>query len=804
MEAPKLTNEPLRLEALRACQILDTAPEEVFDSITQLAAYICRTPISLVSLVDESRQWFKSHTGLEVKETPRQMSFCAYAILQSEPFIIPDATRDPRFADNPLVTGPPNIRFYAAAPLFTSEGFALGTLCVIDTAPRELDEHQRYALKALSQQVLAQIETKRALLELAATMKDLKKTQQALQKSDEMFSKAFRSGPDPMTISTLDEGRYVEVNDAFVRLSGHTFQEAIGRTATDLNFWLSTSDRMRFVSSLQLHAPVQDAEVRFRAKNGEIRDALLSADIVEMNGQPFILSIVRDITARKQYETAIKESAERYRLLFERNLAGVYRTTTDGRILDCNDSFARMLGYESRQDVLNKSAAEFYVTGSDRDAFLDLLRQNQILTNTQTRLKRRDGSIAWILENVSLITKDGTQVIEGTAVDISSYKQLEEQFWQAQKMEGIGRVAGGVAHDFNNLLSIITGYTQIIADGLELGSPLRDKAGQILKASARAATLIRQLLAFSRKQVLTPQVLDLNKVLSSFAKMLPQLIGEDIHLQIVRGESLGKVKTDPAQIEQILMNLAVNARDAMPAGGKLTIETANITLDDEYAKTHPSVQPGKYVMLSVTDTGTGMSEETRQHLFEPFYTTKEVGKGTGLGLSTIYGIVKQSGGNIWVYSELERGTSFKIFFPSVAGEETAAERKSISEGSPRGTETVLVVEDEGALRTLAVHFLESKGYTVLDAADAVEALEAFRRHPEINLLLTDIIMPGLNGRKLSEQLSQRKPDLKVLFTSGYDASTTEEGGLNSKTRLLQKPFSLDALARAVRDTLDGN
>jgi len=382
--------------------------------------------------------------------------------------------------------------------------------------------------------------------------------------------------------------------------------------------------------------------------------------------------------------------------------------------------------------------------------------------------------------------------------------RTQQQLLQVQKMEAIGRLAGGVAHDFNNLLTVLGGRSRLLLDRLRRDDPLRRDIELIQETADRAATLTQQLLAFSRKQVLAPKVLDLNAVVVNMDTMLRRLIGEDIDLVTVPGPALGRVKADPGQIEQVIMNLAINARDAMPRGGQLTIETANVELDEAYARRHVAVRPGPHVMLAVSDTGPGMDAETQARVFEPFFTTKEPGKGTGLGLATVYGIVKQSGGNIWVYSEPGRGTTFKIYLPRVEEAAEPVEPAKALAGPPRGLETVLVVEDDEALRELAREILQSHGYTVLEARHGGEALPIGERHAgPIHLLVTDVVMPWMSGRELARRLMPAHPEMKVLYVSGYtENAVVHNGVLDPDTAFLQKPFTPDALARKVREVLD--
>jgi len=393
-----------------------------------------------------------------------------------------------------------------------------------------------------------------------------------------------------------------------------------------------------------------------------------------------------------------------------------------------------------------------------------------------------------------------------TGRDITDQRRLESQLQQAQKMDAIGRLAGGVAHDFNNLLMVISAYAELTRDALPSEHPSRPKVDEIINAARRAAELTKQLLAFGRKQMQSLQLLDLNNVLGQISKMLARLIGEDVQLLFVPGPDLDKVRADPVQIEQVVMNLAANARDAMPHGGKLTIETCNIHLDETYIQRHSIVPPGDYVLLTVTDSGMGIPQEHLVHIFEPFYTTKEESKGTGLGLATVYGIVKQNGGFIWVYSEPELGTTFKIYLPRAQSTRAEVRSAAAVQDSPHGSETLLVVEDEAAVRESTRDFLMQKGYTVLEAANGEDALRVSREYcGPIDLMITDVVMPKMSGPNLAERLMAERPQMKVLFVSGYAENTIlRHGKIDVTSRLLQKPFGLNTLARKIREVLVPN
>jgi two-component system cell cycle sensor histidine kinase/response regulator CckA len=479
----------------------------------------------------------------------------------------------------------------------------------------------------------------------------------------------------------------------------------------------------------------------------------------------------------------------------------------DFRVTDWNPAAERILGYTKRE-ALGKVPNDLNLPSFHADAtkIMERLRAGDMEAYSINENLTKDGRIItcqWL--NTPLMDDAGQFAgLLCLAQDVTERKSLEDQLRQAQKMEAIGSLAGGVAHDFNNLLTIINGYSEMIPDQLPADSPVRDLVREIGQAGERAASLTRQLLAFSRKQVLEPKVLNLNAVVTDIAKMLKRLIGEDVDLNTGLETGLGRVKADPGQIEQILINLAVNARDAMPQGGKLTIETANVELDESYAQSHSDVRPGRYVLLALTDTGTGMDEATKSRIFEPFFTTKEPGKGTGLGLATVYGIVKQSGGHLTVYSEPGHGTAFKIYLPLV--QEAIPTRKSDASlrRSLHGTETILLTEDEPAVRALARYTLQIHGYTVLEASQGEKALRIAQEFEgSIHLLVTDVVMPVMGGRQLAEQLAAIRPGLKVLYLSGYtDDAVVRHGVLQAEAAFLQKPFTPGALAQKVRDVLD--
>jgi two-component system, cell cycle sensor histidine kinase and response regulator CckA len=479
----------------------------------------------------------------------------------------------------------------------------------------------------------------------------------------------------------------------------------------------------------------------------------------------------------------------------------------------------RLLGYSSADWLAQASFWKNHVHPEDRERVLALslkASQERQTQDFEYRMQTAHGHWLWLRNMVSVsVDQNRSQVLklQGVMLDITRRKQAEEalrlseeQFRQSQKMEAIGRMAGGIAHDFNNLLTAITGYSELTLNGQTLDDRVRGNLEEIRKAVGRAAGLTQQLLAFSRRQVLRPVVLDLNTLLSNVHKMLRRLIGEDIELVTMLGRDLWRVKADPGQLEQVIMNLVVNARDAMPNGGKLILSTENKELDEAYAQAHPPTRPGSYVMLNIQDNGVGMDLETLKRIFEPFFTTKEQGRGTGLGLSTVYGIVKQSEGYIWVYSEPGRGTSFEIYLPRIEGEVVPTlEVIPPPMELPHGSETILLVEDEEAVRNLARTILQEYGYTVLEAYHGAEALRVAIRHEgPIHLLLTDVVMPLMSGRQLADKLTALRSEMQVIYMSGYtDHTIADHGILEPGTIFLQKPFTLGLLVSKVREVLDG-
>jgi two-component system, cell cycle sensor histidine kinase and response regulator CckA len=1208
MNPPTPASEKKRLEVLWDYGVLDTPPEAEFDELTALAAHICEAPVALISLVDEQRQWFKAKVGLEVPETPRDISFCAHAILQTGLFVVPDATKDPRFADSPLVTGEPFIRFYAGAPLITPDGHAVGTLCVTDRRPRELSLDQRQALRILARVVVMQLEARRRSRETAGThpsasgkaaldsrllvkksggeeFQDVARlyaevveklevglcvwqseppggagdfrlvaTNQAAARqtgipagqvvgrtlaecfprlldtelpgsmlvtlqsgearsldalhytdervpesdfrvrlfplADRCVGMAFENITDRRiaeqaqlegqarksaildaaldAIVTVDhEGRIFEWNPAAEKMFGHRRSQVLGKELAPLlfvpaaqtlvqeglaqfisvgetrlighrveltakrapggefpvelsvvrvlkseppiftGFIRDITERKRFEAALrEKEATLLEAQRIGRIGSWEMRladwklewsdetyrifgrarerfqptreafydavhpddrervrraaeEALLGKEpyrvehrlllpdrslrvvheraelVFDAAGTPVRwIGTVQDITERKQTEEALRASQSLYLSLVENLPQNVFRKDTAGRFTFANSRFCSLLA-RRLEDILGRNDFDFFpaelaekylrddlkvmetgqsletveehvmpdlgrryvqvvkipllsaagqtigiqgmfwdvterremeqalkrseeyfrslienssdiivivndqasftfvshtierilqyrvdevlgrtcfdfVHPDDRSTMAQALKQAQVSTTVPTlaQLRIRHANGTWrTLEAIGKrqLDEEGRMSIVINARDITERRQLEEQLRQSQKMESVGQLAGGVAHDFNNILMVIQGHASLLLASEALGRRETTSVQQISLAAERAANLTRQLLTFSRKSMMQPKALDLNEVVKGMSKMLQRLIGEDISLHVHCAPDLPGAFADAGMLEQVLLNLAVNSRDAMPRGGQLILNTSALQATEESAGRNPDAYPGSFVCLSVTDTGTGIASQHLPHIFEPFFTTKGVGKGTGLGLATVYGIVRQHRGWITVASELGKGTVFQVFLPASLERPRVLQETPVAQPAQAGRETILLVEDEPAVRELVKSILEKHGYRVIQAPSGPAALEAWPRHREsIALLLTDLVMPdGMSGRELGQRLQADKPSLKVIYTSGYSADALgADFQADSGITFLQKPYQPRKLAQIIRTCLD--
>ncbi|MBF0559569.1 MAG: response regulator [Nitrospirae bacterium] len=547
---------------------------------------------------------------------------------------------------------------------------------------------------------------------------------------------------------------------------------------------------------------LNESEHRLKAVNDELEQVVIKRTA----------DLMAEISERERMAEVVQESEKRYRRLVEASIDYIYSVTIkDGRTIGTvhGPGCEGVTGFTSEEYYADPDLWYRMVHEEDRDAVIS--QAEKVLAGAPSlplehRIIHKDGSLRWV-KNTPVPHYEGQVLVsyEGLIVDITERKNVEEKFYQAQKMEAIGRLAGGVAHDFNNCLTAIIGFSDLSMSEVGQENPLYNNLETVRSAALKASRITRQLLAFSRKQVSEPKIVNLNDLVSDLNKMLKRFLGEDIKLHTILAPDLGHVKSDPSQIEQVLMNLAVNARDAMPDGGEFLIKTGNIELDDCYVRDHPGIVPGEYIMIVVEDTGMGMKEEVKEHIFEPFFTTKGKDKGTGLGLATVYGIVKQNGGDIWCYSEEGKGTTFKIYLPRVYGKTEAHILNSVIKELPNGYETILVVEDEAPVRRSTVTILQKHGYTVLEACHGIEALEIMGEIKKpIHLILTDVVMPNMSGREFIERLNVLRNGFKVLYMSGYTNDIMSHYKiLDEGMNFISKPFSSTDLLEKVRDVLDG-
>jgi PAS domain S-box-containing protein len=652
-------------------------------------------------------------------------------------------------------------------------------------------------------------------VELENKETELKQVQELLEKERQTFFPILHRAPYGIVLIDSD-GKFIYINPAFTNITGYTLEDIFaGRD------WFHRASpfpeyRQEIISSLKRDVIQKEIERIFSVvcKNGETKEIEFKPTLLD-DGR--IVVVLSDVTERKRAEDALKESEEKYRTILENIEDGYFEVDIAGNFTFFNDSLCRMLGY-SKDEMIGMNNRNYTDQENAKklyQAFNKVYTTGEPINGFGWEVVAKDGTKLFGEVSVSLVkdSKGKPTGFRGIARDITERKRaeeekaaLQEELRQSQKMEAIGGLAGGIAHDFNNLLTVISGNCQLSLLELKEGDPVKGNIQEIKAAADRATSLTRQLLAFSRRQVLNMSVLDLNTIIRDLEKMLRRVIGEDVELVTSLANDLGTVKTDPGWIEQVIMNLAVNGRDAMPSGGKLIIETNNAELDEPYTRSHVAIKPGRYVKLCVSDTGVGMVPEVREHLFEPFFTTKKKGKGTGLGLSTVYGIVKQSEGNIWVCSEPGLGTTFNIYLPRVDESLVDTREKVTREEHPGGGETILVVEDEEDVRGLTVRILERQGYRVLEASCGNDALLLSKERIEpIDMVLTDVVMPGMNGPQLADQLMHLHPKMQVLYMSGYtDNAVFHQGILGEGVNYIQKPFTIDGLMKKMREVLDKN
>ena len=954
--------ELARLAALERYRVLDTGSEREFDDIVSIAAELCGVPIALISLIDEKRQWFKAAFGVEVAETPREIAFCDHAIRQRDVLVVEDTTQDARFAQNPLVTGAPYVRFYAGAPLLTADGLAIGTLCVLDRRPRGLNQTHHLALEALARQVMTQLELRKALaeqraqevlnrlildsaLDYAIISLDLTgvvtswnegarrilgwtAAEMAGRRCDDFFTEEDRAAriPEREMDAALRHGRgsderwhlrkdgsrffasgeMMTLNDESGRPLGflkivrdRTRRRMVERTQQAL---LELGDRLATLLDLEDMAfaaaqivggaldagaaryatvtddggalqpgrgwsadgavpvpapclpepPARDAylaklaegrtvviadtandprgAVTFLATQGA--GALLCEPLLERGRLVALLCVIAAVP--REWERAeidfVREVAGRTRLAIERRRAEYhYRelnasleaqvearvrernrlwTRTgellataglDGYLKEINPAWSRLLGWDDAE-LLSRPFLDFINTGDRTPAAGGIQRPTvgEGVPEFIDSLYAKDGScrtVAW-----STVPEGDLLYIVGR--DITAQRDMEDKLRQSQKMEAIGQLTGGIAHDFNNLLAGILGSVDLIRIRLKAGryETIERFVDAASRSAKSAASLTERLLAFSRRQSLDARPHDINKLIAGMEDLLHRTLGENIELHTALHEGLWPAIADANQLENVLLNLVINARDAMPTGGRLTLHTDNAQLDDTGVSIDAEVEAGDYVAIGVSDTGCGMSPEVMARAFDPFFTTKPIGQGTGLGLSMIYGFAKQSGGHVRLVSKVGEGTTFTLYLPRAQSRD-ATQVPFETRAVPRGDgETVLIVEDDATVRMLVVEVLKELGYAYLEAPDPQAALKMLATDIDIDLLLTDVGLPGMNGRQLAEIARQTRSQLKVLFLTGYAENAVVRGGfLGPGMDMISKPFALDALATKVRD-----
>jgi len=662
------------------------------------------------------------------------------------------------------------------------------------------------------------------LSEMLYTLSVARRQAEAAQRESETRYRAiFDASPNAMSFNEPDSlgGRYVEVNETYIQVTGYRRDQLIGKSPLEVGLWHNRPQHDEFVTTLERDGVVNNFEAEFRLGDGRVITTVVSARMISLGGRPYVLSIVRDITAQKRAEHALQTNQQFLRDVFDAIRDGISVLDADLNILQVNHWMETL--YQEHMPLIGKKC---YVAYQRRDARCPWCPSVKTLETGDAHTEivpypSADAPAGW-LELSTFPIKDA----DGRVVKIIEYvkditarvraeqekERLQERLMQAQKMEAIGRLAGGIAHDFNNMLTAIQGYTEFLLQAFAddtsekrlSEAQVRADLREVMAAANRAQGLTQQLLAFSRKQILQPRVISLSETITDLERMLRPLLGEDIQIFKHLAPDQDYVRADPTQIEQIVLNLAVNARDAMPNGGRLTFEVTHLTVDREFAYAHPGLHSGEYVQLSISDTGIGISDEVKAHLFEPFFTTKEQGKGTGLGLATVYAIVEQLNGYISVYSEEGIGSTFKIYLPHAAGSSKPAAPTMSNASMPAGNETILVAEDEEMVRLLINRVLSRCGYTVLVAERPADALALARAHQTpIDLLITDVIMPEMGGKELATQLATIHPETSVLFISGYtDNAIVHQGVLDPGIHFVQKPFTPTDLAAKVRKILD--
>jgi PAS domain S-box-containing protein len=790
---PRNWKEADRLQVIEDYGILDTPREDDYDDLARLAAQICEAPVSLVSIVAADKQWFKAEVGMGVRETSLDVSICKHAIRQRGLFLVPDTTKDPRFSDNRMVLGKPYLRFYAGVPLFSSEGFPLGTLCVLDYKPRVLTDEQTFALNVLARQVMIQLELRRSL-------KARSKSDHKLRTSELNYRRLFEAARDGIFLLDIDTGRITDVNPYLSEFLGFSRDEMIGKTVDELSPFKNIEANQAMLRRLQLDGYVRYEDLPLKTSDGRSLAVECVCNVYRVGDTKVIHCNIRDITERKRNEA-------RFRRLVESNAQGIIFWKTNGEITGCNDAFLRIVGYSRDEQVagaLNWAAMTPPAYSEQDRLYIEQLSIYGGNAPYEKEYIRKDGSLVPVLIGAALF-EDSPQEGVCFVVDLSEPKKLELQFLRAQRMESIGTLAGGIAHDLNNILTPIMISIYLLKEMVD--EPKIQKILTTIETSAkRGADIVRQVLSFARGMEGEKIEVQPKHLLEDVENIIKNTFPKNIRLITDIPGDTWTILGDPTQIHQILLNLCVNARDAMSSGGgNLTITMKNRVLDEQYAAMHSQAKVGSYVQIDITDTGIGMPTETVEKIFEPFFTTKDLNEGTGLGLSTVMAIVKSHNGIINVSSQPGKGTTFEIYLPAI--HVPIALRKEPMENieSPRGNgETILLVDDEASILNLTSQTLQAFGYRVLTATDGADAVAVYAEQgTEIAIVVTDLMMPVMDGQAMIHALMRLNPEIKIIATSGLNL----DGGATEKTRLgikrfLLKPYTAATLLHTLRTVLD--
>jgi two-component system, cell cycle sensor histidine kinase and response regulator CckA len=789
---PRIWKEADRLKAIEDFGILDSPREDDYDDVAQLLAQICEVPVSAVAIVAEGRQWFKAEVGMGTRETTLDISICKYAILQRGLFLVPDTTKDPRFCDNPLVIDEPHFRFYAGVPLISSEGFPIGTVCVLDYKPRVLTDQQTFALNVLSRQVMIQLELRRSLVARS-------KTDYQLRASELSYRRLFEAARDGIFILDIDTGRITDVNPYLSEFLGFSRDEMMGKTMGELSPFKDIEANEAMLKRLQEDGYVRYEDLPLKTSDGRALAVECVCNVYRVGDKKVIQCNIRDITVRKRNEA-------RFRRLVDSNAQGIVFWKTNGEITGCNDAFLNIVGYSRNdQETGHLSWADMTpLDYSERDRlYLEKLSMGGMTAPYEKEYIRKDGSHVPVLIGAALF-EDSPHEGVCFVVDLTEPKKLELQFLRAQRMESIGTLAGGIAHDLNNILTPIMISIYLLKEMSD--DPKIGKILTTIETSAkRGADVVRQVLSFARGMEGEKIEVQPKHLLEDIESIIKNTFPKNIRLRVNIPTDIWTILGDPTQVHQILLNLCVNARDAMPNGGNLTITLTNCVWDEQYAAMNSGARAGSYVQLSVTDSGTGIPSAIIDKIFEPFFTTKELTQGTGLGLSTVMAIVKSHDGVIHVSSHPAKGTTFEVFLPAIDIPKNLQREHVGKIDTPRGKgETVLLVDDEASIISLANQTLQAFGYHVLTATDGAEAVAVYAEHRDkIAVVLTDMIMPIMDGRATIHALIRLNPAIKIIATSGVNLSesTTSGPGFGIKHFLL-KPYTATTLLKTLRAVLD--